>query len=134
MHVFDNLHGAGIVTEVFSRSGPPKYMGFEWPWSTDIANNAVASMVFGNLAALAQNSVRRLLAYSAIAHAGFILLAIAYFSRSNVSANAILYYILTYGLTTIGAFGAVSVVERMNGSDRMDAYLELYTRYGLLAG
>ena len=132
MHVFDNLHGAGIVTAVFSRSGPPKYMGFQWPWSTIIAIIAVASMVFGNLAALAQNSVRRLLAYSAIAHAGYILLAIAYFSRSNVSANAILYYILTYGVTTVGAFGAVSVVERMNGSDRMDAFLGLYKRSKLL--
>jgi len=132
MHVFDNLHGAGIVTAVFSRSGPPKYMGFQWPWSTIIAIIAVASMVFGNLAALAQNSVRRLLAYSAIAHAGYILLAIAYFSRSNVSANAILYYILTYGVTTVGAFGAVSVVERMNGSDRMDAFLGLYKRNKLL--
>jgi len=132
MHVFDNLHGAGIVTAVFSRSGPPKYMGFQWPWSTIIAIIAVASMVFGNLAALAQNSVRRLLAYSAIAHAGYILLAIAYFSRSNVSANAILYYILTYGVTTVGAFGAVSVVERMNGSDRMDAFLGLYKRNRLL--
>jgi len=132
VHVFDNLHGAGIVTAVFSRSGPPKYMGFQWPWSTIIAIIAVASMVFGNLAALAQNSVRRLLAYSAIAHAGYILLAIAYFSRSNVSANAILYYILTYGVTTVGAFGAVSVVERMNGSDRMDAFLGLYKRNKLL--
>jgi NADH-quinone oxidoreductase subunit N len=132
MHVFDNLHGAGIVTAVFSRSVPPKYMGFQWPWSTIIAIIAVASMVFGNLAALAQNSVRRLLAYSAIAHAGYILLAIAYFSRSNVSANAILYYILTYGVTTVGAFGAVSVVERMNGSDRMDAFLGLYKRNRLL--
>jgi NADH-quinone oxidoreductase subunit N len=115
--------------------GPlPKYFGFTGPWSVIVAIIAVASMVLGNLAALAQNSVRRLLAYSAIAHAGYILLAVAYFSRSNISANAILYYILTYGLTTIGAFGAVSVVERVRGSDRMDAFLGLYKRNGLLAG
>ena len=131
-HVFDNMGHGGIVT--FSTGPLPRYMGFTWPWSTIIAIIAVASMVFGNLAALAQDSVRRLLAYSAIAHAGYILLAIAYFSHSNISANAILYYILTYGLTTIGAFGAVSVVERINGSDRMDAFLGLYKRDGLLAG
>ncbi len=76
---------------------------------------SVASMVFGNLAALAQTSVRRLLAYSAIAHAGYILLGLAFFSYSSLSAKAILYYILTYGLTTIGAFGAVAVVERAGG-------------------
>lgn len=124
-------------TQVIARFSPttlPRYFGFVGPWTLITAIIAVASMVFGNLAALAQNSVRRLLAYSAIAHGGYILLAVAYFSRSNTSANAILYYILTYGLTTIGAFGAVSVVERISGSDRMDAFLGLYKRNGLLSG
>ncbi len=129
-HVFDNMHG-GIVT--FSSGPAPKWIGFPGPWSLIVALMAVASMVFGNLAALAQTSVRRLLAYSAIAHAGYILLALAYFSHSTLSANAILYYILTYGLTTVGAFGAVAVVERVAGSDRMDAFLGLSKRNGLLA-
>jgi NADH-quinone oxidoreductase subunit N len=111
-----------------------KYAGFTHPWSLIVTLMAVASMVFGNLAALAQTSVRRLLAYSAIAHAGYILLALAYFSHSTLSTDAVLYYILTYGLTTVGAFGAVSVVEHMTGSDRMDAFLGLYKRNGLLAG
>jgi NADH-quinone oxidoreductase subunit N len=93
-----------------------------------------ASMVLGNLAALAQISVRRLLAYSAIAHAGYILLGLAFFSYSNLSTNAILYYILTYGLTTIGAFGVVSVVERATGSDRLDAFLGLHKRIPPLVG
>ena len=129
-HVFGNLH-AGIVTLY---SGPaPRWIGFPGPWSLIVALMAVASMVFGNLAALAQTSVRRLLAYSAIAHAGYILLGLAFFSYSSQSAQAILYYILTYGLTTIGAFGAVAVVERVAGSDRMDAFLGLSKRNGLLA-
>ena len=99
---------------------------------------SLASMLFGNLAALAQISVRRLLAYSAIAHAGYILLALAYF-RADASAPyssaaaAVLYYILSYGLTTIGAFGVVGVVERATGSDRMDAFLGLHKRNPLLA-
>ena len=129
-HVFDNVHG-GIVT--FSSGPAPKWIGFPGPWSLIVVLMAVASMVFGNLAALAQTSVRRLLAYSAIAHAGYILLALAYFSRSTLSTNAVLYYILTYGLTTVGAFGAVAVVERVAGSDRMDAFLGLSKRNGLLA-
>jgi NADH-quinone oxidoreductase subunit N len=109
-----------------------------------------ASMVVGNLAALAQISVRRLLAYSAIAHAGYILLGIAahpvfsgtgsaiafqnatFFSVIH-SANAVLYYILTYGLTTIGAFGVVSVVERATGSDRIDSFVGLNKRNPVLA-
>jgi NADH-quinone oxidoreductase subunit N len=114
---------------------------------------AVASMVFGNLAALAQSSVRRLLAYSAIAHAGYILLGVCPLPHSNplpfsqwqlegieavvqslVSHQSpVLYYILTYGLTTIGAFGVVGVVERATGSDKLDSFLGLQKRNPWLA-
>ncbi|MGO9777258.1 MAG: NADH-quinone oxidoreductase subunit N [Terracidiphilus sp.] len=111
---------------------------------------AAISMMVGNLAALAQVRVRRLLAYSAIAHAGYILLGIAAHSDypgrgSNLdfytskfdptisSSQAVLYYVLTYGLTTIGAFGVVSVVERAKGSDRLDSFLGLNKRNPLLA-
>jgi NADH-quinone oxidoreductase subunit N len=111
---------------------------------------AAASMIVGNLAALAQVSVRRLLAYSAIAHAGYILLGIAtqraymgkgspfeFFLNSTGpnlhSAEAVLFYILTYGLTTIGAFGVISVVERATGSDRLDSFRGLHKRNPLLA-
>jgi NADH-quinone oxidoreductase subunit N len=90
-------------------------------------------MVIGNLAALAQTSVRRLLAYSAIAHASYVLLALAYPSYGPRSAQAVLYYVLTYGLTTIGAFGAISVVERATGSDRLDSFLGLHKRSPVLA-
>ena len=99
----------------------------------DPDGSSVLSMIFGNLAALAQSSVRRLLAYSAIAHAGYILLGLAFFSWSNASAQSILYYIVTYGLTTIGAFGVVGVVERATGSDKLDSFLGLHKRNPLLA-
>ncbi len=128
-HVF-----GGVRAAMPAFGGPlPRYIGFGPTWSVIVTLIAVASMVLGNLAALAQTSVRRLLAYSAIAHAGYILLALAYFSQSPVSANAVMYYILTYGLTTLGAFGAVSIVERATGSDRMDAFLGLHERNPLLA-
>ncbi len=107
--------------------------GFSNGWQLILVVLSVGSMVFGNLAALAQSSVRRLLAYSAIAHAGYILLGLAFFSYTDMSAQAILYYIVTYGLTTIAAFGAVGVVERATGSDRMDAFLGLSKRNPLLA-
>ena len=111
---------------------------------------SAASMVVGNLAALAQVSVRRLLAYSAIAHTGYILLGIAthpvYHNQADIfaffggdivsmmrSGDAVLYYILTYALTTIGAFGVVGVVERATGSDKLDAFLGLHKRNPILA-
>jgi len=100
-------------------------------WGLLLVILAAASMFAGNLAALAQISVRRLLAYSAIAHAGYMLLALAYFSER--SRSALLYYIVTYALTTIGAFGVVGVVERATGTDRFDGFLGLNKRNPLLA-
>ena len=124
--------GMPKVGMVMIHSGPPsKWFGLAEPWSLLLVVLAAASMVVGNLAALAQVSVRRLLAYSAIAHAGYMLLALAYLSSRSV--GALLYYVLTYGLTTIAAFGVVGVVERATGSDRMDAFLGLRKRSPLLA-
>jgi NADH-quinone oxidoreductase subunit N len=129
MHVFDGGRFAGSVTV----HPEPVSLGFQTPWSMILMVLSTASMVLGNLVALAQRSVRRLLAYSAIAHAGYILLALAFFSYSPLSANAVLYYVLTYGLTTVGAFAVVAVVERQTGSDRMDSFLGLHKRNPLLA-
>ncbi len=131
LHAFDGAHIVRLVA--FVKGTEPKYLGLKVPWSLILTLLSVASMIFGNLAALAQSSVRRLLAYSAIAHAGYILLGLAFFSRTNMSAEAILYYILTYGLTTIGAFGVVGVVERATGSDKLDAFLGLHKRNPMLA-
>ncbi|MGB7264878.1 MAG: NADH-quinone oxidoreductase subunit N, partial [Terracidiphilus sp.] len=131
LHAFDGAHIVRLVA--FVKGTEPKYLGLKVPWSLILTLLSVASMIFGNLAALAQSSVRRLLAYSAIAHAGYILLGLAFFSRTNMSAEAILYYIITYGLTTIGAFGVVGVVERATGSDKLDAFLGLQKRNPMLA-
>jgi NADH-quinone oxidoreductase subunit N len=129
LHPFGDVR---VVRMVVFHVGPsPKWFGLEAPWSMLLAVLAAASMTVGNLAALAQISVRRLLAYSAIAHAGYMLLALAYLSSRG--ATAILYYILTYGLTTIAAFGLVGVVERATGSDRLDGFLGLNKRNPLLA-
>jgi NADH-quinone oxidoreductase subunit N len=136
-HVFDGRPFTAALTAVqvpAVTAHSPVYLGFATPWMLILTVFSVASMVLGNFAALAQTSVRRLLAYSAIAHAGYILLGLAFFTHSPLSTNAILYYILTYGLTTIGAFGVVSVVERATGSDKLDSFLGLHKRNPLLAG
>ena len=122
------------VRMVLVHSGPvQKYEGLAHQWTLLLAVLAAVSMLAGNLAALVQTSVRRLLAYSAVAHAGYVLLGLAYFSHSPRSAQAVLYYVLTYGLTTVGAFGVIAVVERATGSDRLDAFLGLSKRNPLLA-
>jgi NADH-quinone oxidoreductase subunit N len=131
LHVSGNYVVGHFVVQVTQDAA--RHFGMEGSWWLLLTLLSAASMVVGNLAALAQISVRRLLAYSAIAHAGYILLGLSFFSWSNRSANAILYYILTYGLTTIGAFGVVAVVERATGSDRLDSFLGLHKRNPLLA-
>src|ERR1700733_10660123 len=84
-------------------------MGAAEKWTPLIAIIAVASMVWGNLAAIAQTSVRRLLAYSAIGHAGYMLIALVVHSRQSLVA--LVYYVITYALATVGAFGVLAALE-----------------------
>src|SRR6266478_4136909 len=86
-------------------------------WTPILAIGAAASMVLGNLTAIVQTSVRRLLAYSAIAHAGYMLLGII--GHCGQSFASLVYYAVTYGLTTLGAFGVVSVVQQQTGGDTL---------------
>ncbi|MCR6655200.1 MAG: NADH-quinone oxidoreductase subunit N [Opitutus sp.] len=90
-------------------------------WLTLLAILAGGSLLLGNLAALAQTSVRRLLAYSAIGHAGVMLIGVMVAGRSGVAP--LFYYVLTYGLATVGAFGVIGVVERHTG--RCDTLADL---------
>jgi NADH-quinone oxidoreductase subunit N len=99
-------------------------------WMAIVGAMAAASMLLGNLAALAQSNVRRLLAYSAIAHAGVLLLGVI------VAADApapLLYYAITYGLATVGAFGVIAIVDRNGGCQRLDDLAGLSARSPLLA-
>jgi NADH-quinone oxidoreductase subunit N len=95
-------------------------------WALLLAAVAAISMVLGNLAALAQTSVKRLLAYSAIAHAGYMLLGVL--SNTQAGTTALLYYVLTYALTTIGAFGVVAIVEENAGGSRLSDFAGLSKR------
>lgn len=98
-------------------------------WVPIIAILAVASMVLGNVAAIAQTSVKRLLAYSAIAHAGYALLAIV---SGAQAMSSLLYYVITYAITALGAFGVVAAVES-TGGDHFHDFAGLYRRSPVLA-
>jgi NADH-quinone oxidoreductase subunit N len=100
-------------------------------WVPVIAFVAAFSIVLGNLVAIMQTSVRRLLAYSAIAHVGYMLLALV--SHTQLAFGALLYYSLTYALTTIGAFGVVAVVEAKSGSDKLSDFSGLSRRAPVLS-
>jgi len=100
-------------------------------WVPVIALLAALSILLGNLVAIMQTSVRRLLAYSAIAHVGYMLLALV--SHTNQSFGALLYYSVTYALTTIGAFGVVSAVETKIGGDKLSDFSGLSRRAPVLS-
>jgi NADH-quinone oxidoreductase subunit N len=95
-------------------------------WVPVIAIVAALSMLLGNLAAIVQSSVKRLLAYSAIAHAGYMLLGVL--SHGPQSLAALIYYAVTYGLTTVGAFGVVAVVEQGTGGEKLSNFAGLSRR------
>ena len=93
---------------------------------------AIASMLIGNLLALLQNNVKRILAYSSIAHMGYLLVA---FEASGATASeAIAFYLVAYFITTIGAFGVVTVLsDEERDADTLEDYAGLFWRRPMLA-
>jgi NADH-quinone oxidoreductase subunit N len=100
-------------------------------WVPVLVIVAALSMVLGNLVAITQTGLRRLIAYSAIAHAGYMLLAIA--AHTQQSLAALLYYVITYAVTTIGAFAVIAVVEQQTGSDQWSSFDGLSRRAPVLS-
>lgn len=87
-------------------------------WQPVIAGLAIASMVVGNLVALAQRSLKRMLAYSSIAHAGYLLVAV--WPGTKLGAGAVLLYLAAYGITTLASFGFLAALGR--GGERDVSY------------
>jgi NADH-quinone oxidoreductase subunit N len=79
-------------------------------WQPIVAGLALASMILGNLVALAQRSLKRLLAYSSVAHAGYLLVAV--WPGTPAGAGSVLLYLLAYSLTSLAAFGLLAIVGR----------------------
>src|SRR5213593_2399599 len=101
-------------------------------WSPVLAVLAALSILVGNLVALAQSNVRRLLAYSAVAHGGYTLIGIVAGDREGFSAA--LFYASVYAVTLVGAFGVVAMVRRETGGDDFSNFAGLASRSPLLAG
>lgn len=103
-------------------------------WAPAVAAIAALTMIVGNVVALAQQNVKRMLAYSSIAHAGYILIALAASVDSPDAVPAGLFYMLAYLFTNIGAFAVVMAVERREGAGlELDDYKGLGRRSPALA-
>ncbi|MET7770622.1 NADH-quinone oxidoreductase subunit NuoN [Nocardia sp. NPDC005366] len=89
--------------------------GLRDDWRPILAAVAIATMVAGAVMAITQTDIKRMLAYSSVAHAGFILTGLS--AADDASVAAVLFYLVAYGLSTIGAFAAVSLVRGVDGGE-----------------
>lgn len=115
-----------MVIGLAGAEGSGVWHGYVSGWVPVVAILAALSMVLGNFVAILQTSVRRLLAYSAIAHGGYTLLGVL--SHTDQSLSALLYYTITYALTVLGAFGVVALVEEETGGDTLSHFAGLSRR------
>ena len=118
----------GALVRVFYTA----FLPFNADWSAVIWVIAVLTMCVGNITALVQKDVKRLLAYSSISHAGYIL--VAFITGDKQLSASILYYLLAYTFMNIGAFAVVMAIGK-NGEERtdIDSYAGLGTRQPFLA-
>jgi NADH-quinone oxidoreductase subunit N len=94
---------------------------------------AIASMLGGNLLALLQSNVKRILAYSSIAHMGYVL--VAFIASGVLAVEAVTFYLVAYFVTIIGAFGVVTVLSHSEeDAESLEAYRGLFWRRPALAG
>ncbi len=100
-------------------------------WVALLAAFSIVTMTLGNVVALTQSNIKRLLAYSSIAQAGYMLIGVV--SASELGVAAVLFYLMTYTLTNIAAFTVVMIFSRVAGSDEIADYAGLSRRSPYLA-
>ena len=107
--------------------------GARWDYEPVLWTVAIATMVVGSVLAITQTDIKRLLAYSSIAHAGFILTGVLAFDRTGLSGA--MFYLVAYGFTTIGAFAVVTLVRDSAGeATHLSQWAGLARRSPLVAG
>lgn len=100
-------------------------------WATTIWVIAALTMLVGNITAIFQTSTKRLLAYSSIAHAGYMLLALL--AGNSFSGSAVLMYATAYSIGSIATFGIIDIISKTRGSDAIDNFNGLGKSNPLLA-
>ena len=104
-----------LLIEVFGASYPS--------WMIIVSALAIASMIAGNLIALAQTSFKRMLAYSSIAHVGYMMIGIVAFTVEGI--QSMIFYVIVYGIMNLGAFAGAILISNELGSDRIDDFAGL---------
>ncbi len=129
--------GFAILLRLFLIAFP--HVALQWQWILAIL--AVLSMTLGNLVALAQKNIKRLLAYSSIAHAGYAMIGLVAVSfdktgkvvAGNIGIQSVVFYLVAYILTNLAAFGIISAFGRVTGSEELADYRGMSRRSPYLA-
>ncbi len=131
LSVASKAAGFAALLRLFYVALPPQ------AWVAILAVLAAFSMSLGNLVALSQRNIKRMLAYSSIAHAGYILIGVAALAHSltpvGSGIGAVLFYLFAYTFTNVGAFAVAIAIERTLGSDAISDYAGLSQRAPFLA-
>ena len=124
-----------VVLRIFFEGLPAEVASNTW---TDIfACIAAVTMTIGNLLALVQSNIKRLLGYSSIAQAGYLMVGLAAFSGAegglSTSASSVMFFLGSYAVTNLGAFIVIIAISARTGSDEISSYTGLFHRAPLLA-
>lgn len=113
-----------VLVAIFTPSATPD-------WTNLLAIISVLTMTIGNVLALAQKNIKRLLAFSSIAHAGYILIGVV--ALSQLGLTSVVFYLIAYLISNLAAFGIVMTFSQVVGSDEISAYSGLSRRKPWLA-
>ena len=107
----------------------PVLQGFfgAWDSTTLLAGVAVVTMTVGNVAALGQTNAKRMMAYSSVAHAGFLLVGVV--AATSFGRQSVLFYAVVYSLMNIGAFWLIELLRRRTGQERITGFAGLGRRH-----
>jgi NADH-quinone oxidoreductase subunit N len=133
LSVGPKVGGFAIILRVLLTALPPVggLTDLATDWRVLLMAISVLTMTVGNLVALWQTNIKRLLAYSSIAHAGYMLIGVV--AASPYGATAVLLYLTAYALTNLGVFAAVIAFSNRVGSDEIEDYVGLSKRSPALA-
>ncbi len=115
--------GFAVLARVLLAAFPVEFLPY---WTVVVAILSVASMTLGNALALAQRNIKRLLAYSSIAHAGYALIGLV--AASELGVTSVIFYLVAYVITNLAAFGIVAIIWRVTCTDELKTYHGLSRR------
>ena len=137
LSVASKAAGFAVILRVFYLAFPTNTLTIEW--GAIFAVLAAVSMTIGNLTAIVQNNIKRLLAYSTIAHAGYLMIGVAsvaskaFEDHGAIGPTGVLFYLVGYAVTNLAAFFVIIAVSLRIGSDQIDDYAGLARRTPYLA-